>query len=123
MARLLPSWGPSGTGKTTLLRLITGQLVPDCRVLIDEQDITKLKRNELYVLRKRFGMLFQNGACLPICVFENVAFLCASTPSYRERSIKHIVLTKPYAGLRGAADLAPSELPGGMARRVALARV
>ncbi len=117
--------GPSGTGKTTLLRLITGQLVPERgKILVDGQDITKLKRNELYVLRKRFGMLFQNGALLTdLSVFENVAFPLREHTKLPERLIKHIVLTKLHAvGLRGAADLSPSELSGGMARRVALAR-
>ena len=117
--------GPSGTGKTTLLRLITGQLVPDRgRILIDGQDITALQRNQLYELRKRFGMLFQNGALLTdLSVFENVAFPLREHTKLPERLIKHIVLTKLHAvGLRGAAELVPSELSGGMARRVALAR-
>ena len=117
--------GPSGTGKTTLLRLITGQLVPDRgHVLIDGTDISSLRRNELYEIRKRFGMLFQNGALLTdLSVFENVAFPLREHTRLPERLIKHVVLTKLHAvGLRGAADLAPSELSGGMARRVALAR-
>lgn len=117
--------GPSGTGKTTLLRLITGQLVPDRgHVLIDGIDISSLRRNELYEIRKRFGMLFQNGALLTdLSVFENVAFPLREHTRLPERLIKHVVLTKLHAvGLRGAADLAPSELSGGMARRVALAR-
>lgn len=117
--------GPSGTGKTTLLRLITGQLVPERgRILVDDQDITALKRNELYELRKRFGMLFQNGALLTdLSVFENVAFPLREHTKLPERLINHIVLTKLHAvGLRGAAQLVPSELSGGMARRVALAR-
>ena len=117
--------GPSGTGKTTLLRLITGQLMPDRgHVLIDGTDISSLRRNELYELRKRFGMLFQNGALLTdLSVFENVAFPLREHTRLPERLIKHVVLTKLHAvGLRGAAVLAPSELSGGMARRVALAR-
>ncbi len=117
--------GPSGTGKTTLLRLITGQLVPDRgRVLVDGINVSALNRNALYELRKRFGMLFQNGALLTdLNVFENVAFPLREHTRLPDRLIRHIVLTKLHAvGLRGAADLMPSELSGGMARRVALAR-
>lgn len=117
--------GPSGTGKTTLLRLITRQLVPErgC-VLVDGIDISKLKERELFQLRKRFGMLFQNGALLTdLSVFENVAFPLREHTRLTNRLIRHIVLTKLHAvGLRGAADMMPAELSGGMARRVALAR-
>lgn len=117
--------GPSGTGKTTLLRLITRQLVPDrgC-VLVDGVDISHLKERELFMLRKRFGMLFQNGALLTdLSVFENVAFPLREHTRLTNRLIRHIVLTKLHAvGLRGAADMMPSEMSGGMARRVALAR-
>jgi len=117
--------GPSGTGKTTLLRLITRQLVPDrgC-VLVDGVDIAKLKESELFELRKRFGMLFQNGALLTdLSVFENVAFPLREHTRLTNRLVRHIVLTKLHAvGLRGAADMMPAELSGGMARRVALAR-
>ncbi len=117
--------GPSGTGKTTLLRLITRQLVPDRgHVLVDGIDIAKLSERELFELRKRFGMLFQNGALLTdMTVFENVAFPLREHTRLTNRLIRHIVLTKLHAvGLRGAADMMPSELSGGMARRVALAR-
>lgn len=117
--------GPSGTGKTTLLRLITRQLVPDRgTVLVDGQDIAKLKLSEMFELRKRFGMLFQNGALLTdLSVFENVAFPLREHTRLTNRLIRHIVLTKLHAvGLRGAADMMPSTLSGGMARRVALAR-
>lgn len=117
--------GPSGTGKTTLLRLITRQLVPDRgTVLVDGQDISKMKERELFQLRKRFGMLFQNGALLTdLSVFENVAFPLREHTRLTNRLIRHIVLTKLHAvGLRGAADMMPAELSGGMARRVALAR-
>ncbi len=117
--------GPSGTGKTTLLRLITRQLLPDKGViLIDGQDISQLSTKELYQLRKRFGMLFQNGALLTdLNVFENVAFPLREHTDLPDRLIRHIVLTKLHAvGLRGAADMMPEELSGGMARRVALAR-
>ena len=117
--------GPSGTGKTTLLRLITRQIVPDAgQILIDGVNIATLNQTGLYELRKRFGMLFQNGALLTdINVFENVAFPLREHTRLPNRLIRHIVLTKLHAvGLRGAADMMPSELSGGMARRVALAR-
>ncbi len=117
--------GPSGTGKTTLLRLITRQLVPDCgTILIDGIDIAKLSLKDLYILRRRFGMLFQNGALLTdISVFENVAFPLREHTDLPNRLIRHVVLTKLHAvGLRGAADMMPAQLSGGMARRVALAR-
>ncbi|NNC76594.1 MAG: ABC transporter ATP-binding protein [Woeseiaceae bacterium] len=117
--------GPSGTGKTTLLRLITRQLIPDKGViLIDGVDIATLNQNDLYRLRQRFGMLFQNGALLTdLSVFENVAFPLREHTRLTNRLIRHVVLTKLHAvGLRGAADMMPAELSGGMARRVALAR-
>ena len=117
--------GPSGTGKTTLLRLITRQLLPDHgSILVDGVDIATLNQSELYRLRQRFGMLFQNGALLTdLTVFENVAFPLREHTRLSNRLIRHIVLTKLHAvGLRGAADMIPGELSGGMARRVALAR-
>jgi len=117
--------GPSGAGKTTLLRLITRQLYPDRgKILVDGIETGKLSLNELYKLRRRFGMLFQNGALLTdMSVFENVAFPLREHTELPNRLIRHIVLTKLHAvGLRGAADMMPSELSGGMARRVALAR-
>ncbi len=117
--------GPSGTGKTTLLRLITRQLRPDAgRILVDGVDIASLNKTELYRLRKRFGMLFQNGALLTdLTVFENVAFPLREHTGLSNRLIRHVVLTKLHAvGLRGAADMMPGELSGGMARRIALAR-
>ncbi|MBT8078420.1 MAG: ABC transporter ATP-binding protein [Gammaproteobacteria bacterium] len=117
--------GPSGTGKTTLLRLITKQLIPDRGViLVDGQDLSALNQKQLYKLRRRFGMLFQNGALLTdFNVFENVAFPLREHTRLPNRLIRHIVLTKLHAvGLRGAADMMPAELSGGMARRVALAR-
>jgi phospholipid/cholesterol/gamma-HCH transport system ATP-binding protein len=117
--------GPSGTGKTTLLRLITRQLVPDRgHIEVDGVDISKLSQRELFALRRRVGMLFQNGALLTdYNVFENVAFPLREHTKLPNRLIRHIVLTKLHAvGLRGAADMSPSELSGGMARRVALAR-
>jgi phospholipid/cholesterol/gamma-HCH transport system ATP-binding protein len=117
--------GPSGTGKTTLLRLITRQLIPDRgQILVDGVNISKLSQKQLYELRRRFGMLFQNGALLTdLNVFENVAFPLREHTSLPNRLIRHIVLTKLHAvGLRGAADMVPAQLSGGMARRVALAR-
>ena len=117
--------GPSGTGKTTLLRLITRQLRPDSgKILVDGVDIADLSQSELYEMRRRYGMLFQNGALLTdISVFENVAFPLREHTDLPNRLIRHIVLTKLHAvGLRGAADMMPTELSGGMARRVALAR-
>ena len=117
--------GPSGTGKTTLLRLITRQLIPQQgAIYIDGIDIANLSQSELYQLRQRFGMLFQNGALLTdLSVFENVSFPLREHTKLSQRLIRHIVLTKLHAvGLRGAAGMMPAELSGGMARRVALAR-
>ena len=117
--------GPSGTGKTTLLRLITRQLVPDSgTILVDGVDIATLSQSQLYQMRQRFGMLFQNGALLTdLSVFENVAFPLREHTRLTNRLIRHVVLTKLHAvGLRGAADMMPAQLSGGMARRVALAR-
>ncbi|MCH6548928.1 MAG: ABC transporter ATP-binding protein [Proteobacteria bacterium] len=117
--------GPSGTGKTTLLSLITRQLRPDRgSIVVDGIDVSALNQKELYRFRRRFGMLFQNGALLTdLSVFENVAFPLREHTKLPNRLIRHVVLTKLHAvGLRGAADMMPSELSGGMARRVALAR-
>jgi phospholipid/cholesterol/gamma-HCH transport system ATP-binding protein len=123
--RVTAIMGPSGTGKTTLLRLMSGQILPDHgSILIDGKDVSRMRRSELYEMRKRVGMLFQNGALLTdISVYENVAFPLREHTMLPERLIRHIVLTKLHAvGLRGAASLMPAELSGGMARRVALAR-
>jgi phospholipid/cholesterol/gamma-HCH transport system ATP-binding protein len=117
--------GPSGTGKTTLLRLITGQVVADAgEVSVAGQDVGALDRNGLYALRRRMGMLFQNGALLTdLDVYENVAFPLREHTRLPESLVRNVVLTKLQAvGLRGAARLMPHELSGGMARRVALAR-
>ena len=117
--------GPSGTGKTTLLRLITGQVRANRGiVLVDGRDVGRMRRKELYALRRRMGMLFQNGALLTdLDVFENVAFPLREHTDLPERLIRNVVLSKLHAvGLRGAATLMPQELSGGMARRVALAR-
>lgn len=117
--------GPSGTGKTTLLKLISGQLKPKRgSVVVDGQDVGKLSRGELLNLRKKLGMLFQSGALLTdLNVFDNVAFPLREHTDLPETLIRHTVLMKLEAvGLRGAQDLLPQELSGGMARRVALAR-
>lgn len=117
--------GPSGTGKTTLLKLIGGQLRPDSgSILVDDQNIPNLSRAQLFSVRERMGMLFQSGALFTdISVFENVAFPLRVHTDLPEDMIRDIVLMKLHAvGLRGAHQLMPSELSGGMARRVALAR-
>jgi len=117
--------GPSGTGKTTLLRLIGGQLAPTAgEVRVDQQIIHKLSHSELYQARKRMGMLFQTGGLFThINVFENVAFPLREHTRLSEPMIRTLVLMKlQMVGLRGAQKLMPSELSGGMARRVALAR-
>jgi len=123
--RVTAFMGPSGTGKTTLLRLITGQTAPTSgKVLVAGTDLATLSRDGIYALRQRMGMLFQNGALLTdLDVFENVAFPLREHTRLPERLIRDLVLTKLQAvGLRGAALLMPGELSGGMARRVALAR-
>jgi len=117
--------GPSGTGKTTLLGLVTGRLIPDHgRVLVYGENISALQRERLYELRKHMGMLFQAGALLTdLSVFENVAFPLREHTRLPDRLIRHIVLTKLHAvGLRGAWQMLPGELSGGMGRRVGLAR-
>lgn len=117
--------GPSGTGKTTALRLITGQWQPNSGVVfVNDQDITKFRRQELYEMRKSMGMMFQTGALFTdLSVFENVAFPLREHTSLSESMIRDIVVMKLEAvGLRGARKLMPSELSGGMSRRVALAR-
>jgi len=117
--------GPSGTGKTTLLKMIGGQLKPNRgSVLVDGLNVAKLRRKELYALRKRLGMLFQSGALLTdLSVFENVAYPLREHTDLPESLIRHLVLMRLHAvGLRGARDLQPAELSGGMARRAALAR-
>ncbi|KXF80050.1 phospholipid ABC transporter ATP-binding protein MlaF [Enterovibrio coralii] len=117
--------GPSGIGKTTLLRLIGGQLQPDAgEVMFAGQNIPTLSRSRLYDVRKRMSMLFQSGALFTdMTVFDNVAFPLREHTELSESLIKTIVLLKLEAvGLRGAADLMPSSLSGGMARRAALAR-
>jgi phospholipid/cholesterol/gamma-HCH transport system ATP-binding protein len=123
--RITAIMGPSGTGKTTLLRMITGQLRPAAgRVRVDGLDVPELRRPQLFRLRRRMGMLFQNSALLTdYSVFENVAFPVREHTRLPESLVRTLVLTKLHAvGLRGAAALMPAQLSGGMARRVALAR-
>lgn len=123
--RITGIMGPSGTGKTTLLRVIGGQVRPDRgEVLVDGQDVCRLSREELFELRKHMGMLFQSSALFTdLSVYENVAFPLRVHTELPEDSIRDLVLLKLNAvGLRGARDLMPAELSGGMARRVALAR-
>ena len=117
--------GPSGTGKTTLLKMIGGQLRPDAGTIeVDGQDVHALSTAELYRLRMRMGMLFQSGALLTdLSVFENVAYPLREHTRLNPAMVRKLVLLKLEAvGLRGAHGLMPSELSGGMARRVALAR-
>ncbi len=117
--------GPSGTGKTTMLRLIGGQWRPSAgTVEFDGVNVHDRSRSQLFEMRKRMGMLFQNGALLTdLTVFDNVAFPLREHTRLPEAMIRDLVLMKLNAvGLRGARDLYPEELSGGMSRRVALAR-
>jgi len=117
--------GPSGIGKTTLLRLIGGQLTPDCgEIWFDGDNIPALSRHQLYEARKKMSMLFQSGALFTdLTVFENVAYPLREHSRLPEPLLRSTVMMKLEAvGLRGAADLMPNELSGGMARRAALAR-
>jgi phospholipid/cholesterol/gamma-HCH transport system ATP-binding protein len=117
--------GSSGAGKTTILNLIGGRIAPEAgHVYVDNQDVHQLSTHGLYALRKRMGMLFQSGALLTdLNVFDNVAFPVREHTRLPESIIRHLVLLKlELVGLRGARGLMPSELSGGMARRVALAR-
>ena len=117
--------GPMGAGKTTTLRLIGGQhRAQSGEVLFEGQDVARMDQKQLYAMRRRMGMLFQFGALFAdISVLENVAFPLREHTSLPEALIRDIVLMKLHAvGLRGARDLMPSDLSGGMTRRVALAR-
>ena len=117
--------GPSGIGKTTLLRLIGGQLVPESgKILFDGQNVCTASNKKLYQIRQRMGMLFQSGALFTdLSTFDNVAYPIREHTNLPEELIRKLVLMKlESVGLRGAAQLMPSELSGGMARRAALAR-
>jgi phospholipid/cholesterol/gamma-HCH transport system ATP-binding protein len=117
--------GPSGTGKTTLLNIIGGQLKPDAgEVTVDGLDPYKLHKSDLYLLRRKLGVLFQEGGLFTdFNVFENIAFPLRQHTRLKEELIRDLVLMNLQAvGLRGASELRIDQLSGGMARRVALAR-
>lgn len=123
--KIVAIMGPSGTGKTTLLRLISGQLTPRSgKITVAGENIHRLSRRRLYHARRQIGMLFQSGALFTnLSVFENVAFPMREHAHFPEDMLHDLVLMKlETVGLRGAQHLMPSELSGGMARRVALAR-
>jgi len=123
--KLVAIMGTSGSGKTTILRLIGGQLRPQAgEITVAGREVPKLERDELFALRRRIGMLFQFGALFTdMTVFDNIAFPLREHTELPPDLIRDLVLMKLNAvGLRGAARLRPSELSGGMARRVALAR-
>ena len=123
--KIVAIMGPSGSGKTTLLRLIGGQIKPDRgSIIMDGYSIPDLNRNDLFLVRRKMGMLFQSGALFTdLSVFENVAFPLRIHTNLPEDMVRDCVLIKLQAvGLRGASRLYPSELSGGMNRRVALAR-
>ena len=117
--------GGSGSGKTTILRLLGGQHLPQQgKVEVDQQDVSKLSQRDLYALRRKMGLLFQFGALFTdMSVFDNVAFPLREHTDLPESMVRDLVLMKLHAvGLRGAQALMPSQISGGMARRVALAR-
>ena len=117
--------GPSGCGKTTLLKLITGQLYPQSgNVVVDGLSVPELSRSQLLKLRIRMGMLFQQSALFTgLSVYDNVAYPIREHTKLPEALIRTVVLIKLQAvGLRGAQQMMPHELSGGMVRRVALAR-
>ena len=117
--------GGSGSGKTTILRLIGGQLVPQAgAVQVDGETVHTLETKALYILRRKMGMLFQHGALFTdLTVFENVAFPLREHTDLPEELVRDLVLMKLHAvGLRNAAQLKPAEISGGMERRVAVAR-
>jgi phospholipid/cholesterol/gamma-HCH transport system ATP-binding protein len=123
--KLVTVLGVSGSGKSTLLRLIGGQLAPARgEVSVDGQVVHQLSTDKLYELRRRMGLMFQAGGLFSdLSVFENIAFPMREHTHLAEPLIRELVLMKLHAvGLRGARELVPSELSGGMSRRVALAR-
>lgn len=123
--RITAIMGGSGVGKTTLLNLIGGRLIPHAgTITVDGEVVSALNRGQLFALRRRMGMLFQSGALLTdLDVFENVAFPIREHTRLPESLVRSLVLMKlELVGLRGARRLYPAELSGGMGRRVALAR-
>lgn len=123
--KIVAIMGPSGSGKTTILKLISGQLTQDAgSIKVQGQEVKNLDRDKLHTLRQNMGMLFQSGALFTnLSVFENVAFPLREHFNLDEELIEEVVLIQlEMVGLRGAAALMPSELSGGMARRVSLAR-
>ena len=123
--KLTAIMGGSGCGKTTLLRLMGGQIQPTRGSLkVAGQEVSQLNERDLYQMRRRMGMLFQFGALFTdLSVYDNVAFPLREHTKLPESAIRDLVLLKLEAvGLRGASNLMPAELSGGMARRVALAR-
>jgi len=123
--RVVAIMGGSGCGKTTILRLIGGQLKPQTGVVrVGDRSVADMSRDDLFRLRRKIGMLFQFGALFTdMTVFENIAFPMREHTDLPDPLIRDLVLMKLHAvGLRGAAQFKPSELSGGMARRVALAR-
>jgi len=117
--------GPSGTGKTTLLKLMTKQILPQSgEITVMGKNLEQLSRNQLFDLRKQMGLLFQSGALFTdMSVFDNVAFALREHTKLSEELINTLVLLKLEAvGLRALKDAKPSSLSGGQARRVALAR-
>jgi phospholipid/cholesterol/gamma-HCH transport system ATP-binding protein len=123
--KVIAIMGGSGSGKTTVLRLIGGQLrAQSGSVTVDGQEVSSLSLDGLYRMRRRMGMLFQHGALFTdLSVFDNVAFPLRENTALPEVMIRDLVLLKLHAvGLSNAASLKPAEISGGMARRVALAR-
>lgn len=123
--KMVAIMGPSGTGKTTLLRIISGQLLPDSgQAWVNGQRVDQMSRQELYLIRKKMSMMFQSNALFTnLSVYDNVAYPLRERVDLSEAVIRDVVLTKLEAvGLRGARHLMPHELSGGMARRVAMAR-
>ncbi len=123
--KVIAVMGGSGSGKTTVLRLIGGQLQPQVgKVTVDGQIVHEMETKVLYQMRRKMGMLFQHGALFTdMSVFDNVAFPLREHTNLSEELIRDLVLMKLHTvGLRNAAQLKPAEISGGMARRVALAR-
>lgn len=123
--KVIAIMGGSGSGKTTVLRLIGGQLrAQSGSVTVEGQEVASLSMDGLYRMRRRMGMLFQHGALFTdLSVFDNVAFPLRENTALPEEMIRDLVLLKLHAvGLSNASPLKPAEISGGMARRVALAR-